>query len=155
MDRNRINYGEMIAGVSAILLSYFMFFDWFGSKDSGELQLFSVGRNAWEALDYIPIILMIAIVAALVAPTLRLTKLVYRAPLPINAIVGVLGIVSVLLILYRIVEPPNFGSLTDTFGTVPIEGTVQFPIFLALAAAVGIAFGGYWALRDEGTVRSS
>jgi hypothetical protein len=30
MDRGRLNFGELIAGVSAFLLSYFMFFDWFG-----------------------------------------------------------------------------------------------------------------------------
>jgi hypothetical protein len=66
-------------------------------------------------------------------------------------VVAVLGAVSVLLILFRIVDPPNFGSLRDAFGTVPIEGTVQFPIFLALASAVRIASGGYLAMREQGS----
>ncbi|HEX8690142.1 MAG TPA: hypothetical protein VF729_07850, partial [Solirubrobacterales bacterium] len=56
----------------------------------------------------------------------------------------ILGLVSMLLILFRIVEPPIF----DVERTVTYEGAVQFPIFLALLAAAGIAFGGCLA-RDE------
>jgi amino acid transporter len=148
VDLRRLSDGVNIAGGAAILLFVSMFFDWFGSKDSGELRLFSVGRNAWEALDVIPIILMVAIVAALVV-ALRLTDSAHELPVSANAVVAILGGVSALLILFRIVDPPDFGSLRDTFGTVPIEGTVQPPIFLALVAAVGIAFGGYRALREE------
>jgi hypothetical protein len=68
-------------------------------------------------------------------------------------VVAVLGIVSVLLILFRIVDPPNFGSEENTQleGVVfQFEGTVQLPMFLALAAAAGIALGGCLAMRGEG-----
>jgi hypothetical protein len=61
-------------------------------------------------------------------------------------VVAILGIVSVLLILFRIVDPPNFGSE----GIQQFEGTAQLPMFLALAAAAGIAFGGCLAMREEG-----
>lgn len=145
MSRGRLNNGETIAGLSAILLSYFMFLDWFGTKDSGALNLFSVGHNAWEGLDYIPIFLLITIVTALIGPSLRLVINESRPPVPVDAMVGVLGIASVLLIFYRIVDPPNFGSFREIMGAVTIEGTVRFPIFLALLAAGGVAFGGFWA----------
>jgi hypothetical protein len=69
-------------------------------------------------------------------------------------VVAVLGIVSVLLILFRILDPPNFGSFREIWGTVTIEGTVQFPIFLALLAAAGIACGGCLAMREEDRTRS-
>ena len=36
MDVNKLNTGEKIAGVSAVLLFIFMFFDWFGVEISGE-----------------------------------------------------------------------------------------------------------------------
>jgi hypothetical protein len=153
MDRDKLSYGEMLAGASAISLSYFMFFNWFGEAPSTEpaVNRFSVSHyNAWEALDYIPIFLLVAIGAALVVPTVRLMAPEYRPPLPVNAIVGVLGIGSALLIFYRIVDPPNFGSEQTLFGTVTYEGTVQFPIFLALAAAAGVALGGWMAMWDKG-----
>jgi hypothetical protein len=137
--------------VSAILLFVFMFFDWFGNKDSGALKLFSVGHSAWEALDYIPIVLMVAIVVALGVVVLRLSDTAYEPPVPANPVVAILGTVSALLILFRTVNPPNFGSFREVFGPVTIEGTVQFPIFLALGAALGIAVGGYLATREEGS----
>jgi hypothetical protein len=149
MDLGRLSNGERI-GVSAILLFVFMFFDWFGSKDSGELRLFSVGRSAWEALDYIPIVLVITIVGALGVVALRLTQSDYEPPVRANAVVAILGIVSALLILSRIVDPPSFGSFGEIWGAVTIEGTVQFPIFLALLAAAGVAFGGCLAIWEEG-----
>ena len=124
-----------------------MFFHWFGSKDAGELQLFSISRNAWESLSYIPIILVITIVTTLVAAVMRLTNTVLR--IPINAVVAVLGIVSMLLVLFRIIQPPSFGSFREIWGTITIEGTVQFPIFLALLAAAGIGVGGCLAMREE------
>ncbi len=150
MELGRLNNGERIAGVSAILLFAFMCLHWFGTKDSGELRLFSVDRNAWEALDYIPIILLITIVVALAAVVLRPPDPVSKPPIPVNAVIAILGVVSVLLILLRILEPPNFGSFREIWGTITIEGTVQFPIFLALFAAAGVAFGGCLALWEEG-----
>ena len=150
MSLDRLSNGEKIAGVSAILLFVFMFFHWFGSEGSGELQLFSVGRNAWEALDYIPIVLVITIVATLAVAALRLTNAVLMPLILANAAVANLGIVSMLLILFRILDPPNFGSFREVWGNITIEGMVQFPIFLALLAAAGIAFGGCLAMREEG-----
>ncbi len=149
MELGRLSNGERISGVSAILLFAFMCLHWFGSKDSGELRLFSVDRNAWEALDYIPIILLITVVVALAAVVLRSPNPVHKPPIPVNAVVAILGIVSVLLILLRILDPPNFGSFREIWGTITIEGTVQLPIFLALLAAAGIAFGGCWAMWEE------
>lgn len=150
MELGRLSNGERISGISAILLFAFMCLHWFGSKDSGELRLFSVERNAWEALDYIPIILLIAIIVTLAAVVSRPPNPVRKPPIPVNAVVAILGIVSALLILLRILDPPNFGSFREIWGTITIEGTVQFPIFLALFAAAGIAFGGCLAMREEG-----
>jgi hypothetical protein len=149
MGLSRLSNGERIMAVSAILLFVFMFFDWFGLKDAGELRLFSVGHNAWEALDYIPIILGITIFAALRVVALRVTA-IRKPPVPANMLVAILGTLSTMLIVYRIADPPNFGSFQEAWGTITIEGTVQFPIFLALLAAAGIAVGGFLAMRGEG-----
>lgn len=150
MELGRLSNGERISGISAILLFAFMCLHWFGSKDSGELRLFSVDRTAWEALDYIPIILLITIVVTLAAVVLRPPNPVRKSPIPINAVVAILGVVSMSLILFRILHPPNFGSFREIWGTIAIEGTVQTPVFLALFAAAGIACGGCMAMREEG-----
>jgi hypothetical protein len=149
VELGRLSNGERIAGISAILLFASMCLHWFGSKDFGELRLFSVDRTAWEALDYIPIILLITIVVTLAAVVLRSPDPAHKSPIPINAVVAILGVVSMSLILFRILHPPDFGSFREIWGTIAIEGTVQFPVFLALSAAAGITFGGCLAMREE------
>jgi hypothetical protein len=152
MNLGRLGNGQKIASISAILLFVFMFLDWFGTKGSDDsFGLFSVDRSAWEALDYIPVVLLIAIVAVLAVAALSLADAISRASTSANAVIAILGFVSASLILFRIIDPPNFGSSGDPFWPVTLEGTVQFPMFLALLAAVGIAFGGCWAMWKEGT----
>jgi hypothetical protein len=144
MDMDRLSTGEKIAGGSAVLLFIFMFFDWFSVDVEGGLFSVSFGGSAWDALDVIPIILMVAIVAAVGVAVLRLTDAVFEPSLSVNAVVAVLGAISVILILYRIISPPDGG----------IEGIDVSPavgIFLGLIAAAGITYGGYRAMQEEGT----
>jgi hypothetical protein len=149
MEVDKLSTGEKVSAVSAVLLFIFMFFDWFGAKVSG-VGGFSGslpgGGSAWDALDVIPIFLMLAIVAAIGVAIVRLTDADLEPPISMNAIVSGLGGFAVLLILYRIISPPDFGS----FGGVSVDGTLKFGIFLGLLAAIGIAYGGYSAMREEG-----
>ena len=151
MEADRLSTGEKVSAVSAILLFVFMFFDWFGVEVSGVPGFSgtvssSGGGSAWDALDVIPIFLMLAIVAAIGVAVIRLTDADVEPPVSMNAIVAGLGGFAVLLILYRIVSPPDFGS----FGGVSVDATLKFGIFLGLIAAAGIAYGGYSAMREEG-----
>ncbi len=151
MEVDKLNTGEKVSAVSAILLFVFMFFDWFGVKISGVPGFSgdvsgSGGGSAWDALDVIPIFLMLAIVVAIGVALIRLTDADLEPPVSLNAIVAALGGLAVLLILYRIVSPPDFGS----FGGVSVDATLKFGIFLGLIAAAGIAYGGYSAMREEG-----
>jgi len=143
MDVNRLSTGEKIAGVSGVLLFIFMFFDWFTASASNGLFSVSVGGNAWDALEVIPIFLMIAIVAAVGVAVIRLTDAVFEPAISMNAVVAVLGAISVLLILYRIISPPDSG-----ISEISVDPAVG--IFLGLIAAAGITFGGYRAMQEEG-----
>lgn len=151
MDVDKLNAGEKIAGVSAVLLFIVMFFDWFGVEISGEDGSVSFGSgaggSAWDALDFIPIVLVITIVVALVNAFLRLSDSDYEPPVSMNVAVAVLGGLSTLLVLYRIIDPPSFGS----FGGVTVDATLELGIFLGLITAAGIAFGGYRGMQEEGS----
>jgi hypothetical protein len=146
MDVDRLSTGEKIAGASAVLLFIFMFFDWFSVDVSNGLIGGSAGGNAWDFLDVIPIILTLAIIAAVAVAVIRLTDAVFEPPVSINAVVAILGAISVLLILYRIVSPP--GPDVDIPG---VDVSPALGIFLGLIASVGIAYGGYRAMQEEGT----
>jgi uncharacterized membrane protein YhaH (DUF805 family) len=143
MNADRLSTGEKIAGVSAILLFIFTFFDWFKVSASNEFVSVSVGGSAWDALDIIPIILLIAIVAAIGVAVVRLTDADFEPSISMNSVVAILGIISVLLILYRIISPPD-----SDFSGISVDPAVG--IFLGLIAAAGIAFGGYKAMQEEG-----
>ncbi len=151
MDVDRLSTGEKIAGASAILLFIFMFFDWFSvdvSVSGGSLALTaSEGGNAWDALDVIPIFLMIAIIAAVGVAVIRLTDAVFEPSVSVNAVVAALGGLAVILILYRIISPPDAGSAPG----VSVDVSPAVGIFLGLIAAAGIAYGGYRAMQEEGT----
>jgi uncharacterized membrane protein YhaH (DUF805 family) len=150
MEADKLSTGEKVSAVSAVLLFVFMFFDWFGVKISGVSgfsgDVSGSGGSAWDALDVIPIFLMLAIVVAIGVAVIRLTDADLEPPVSLNAIVAALGGLAVLLILYRIISPPDFGS----FGGVTVEATRKFGIFLGLISAAGIAYGGYSAMREEG-----
>jgi hypothetical protein len=152
MEADKLSTGEKIAAVSAILLFVFMFFDWFGVEVSGVPgftgDIAGGGGSAWDALDVIPIFLMLAIVAAIGVAVIRLTDADLEPPVSLNAIVAALGALAVLLILYRIIDPPGGGS--SGFEGVEVDTTLKLGIFLGLLAAAGIAYGGYSAMREEG-----
>lgn len=147
---DKLSPGEKIAGGSAILLFIFMFFDWFGVEVTGvggfSGSVPGGGGSAWDALDFIPIVLLVTIVAALVLAGLRLADSAYEPPVPMSTIVTVLGVISVVLIAFRIIFPPSFGD----FGGVSVDATLSLGIFLGLIAAGGIAFGGYSTMKEEG-----
>jgi hypothetical protein len=149
MELDRLSTGEKISAVSAVLLFVFMFFDWFGAEVesvSGFSGSLPGGGSAWDALDVIPIFLMATIVVAIGVAVIRLTDADVEPPFSLNTIVAVLGALSVLLILYRIIDPPGGGD----FGGVTVDITLKLGIFLGLLAAAGIAYGGYSAMREEG-----
>jgi hypothetical protein len=149
MDLNRLTQGEKIAGVSAILLFIFMFFDWYGVSISGGGQSFDVGGggNAWDALDFIPILLLIAIVATIAIVAVEASESDIEMPVHGATIITVVGVISFLLILFRIIDTPTFAS----YAGVSAEGSVRFGIFLSLIAAGGMGFGGWRAMQEEGT----
>ena len=150
MDLDRLSIGEKIAGVSAVLLFVFMFFDWFTAEISVNSAGFvggaSEGGNAWDALEVIPIFLMLAVVAGVGVAIIRLSDAIFEPSISVNAVVAVLGAVAAILILYRIVDPPGGGSI----GGVSVDISPAIGIFLGLIAAVGIAYGGYRAMQEEG-----
>jgi hypothetical protein len=150
MDLSKLNTGEKIAGASAVLLFIVMFFDWFGLEIAGATAPDANG-SAWNVLDFIPIVLVVTILVALINVFLKLSDSKYEPPVSINVAVTVLGGISTLLVLFRIADPPSYGSV----GGIPVDVSVAFGIVLGLMTAAGIAFGGYRAMKEEGTTFAS
>lgn len=145
---DRLSTGEKIAGGSAVLLFIFMWLDWFKVDISDDQGLFSIsaGGNAWESFSYTDLFLMLTVVVAVAVAIIRLSDALVEPPVSLNAIAAVLGVLSVLLILYRIIDPPF-----DTGGVPGIDISPAIGAFLGLIAAAGIAYGAYRAMQEEGS----
>jgi hypothetical protein len=155
---SRLRTGEAIALVVAILLFILMFFDWYGTKATtggeslGGVVTGAGGGSAWQTLEVIPLFLMLAIAVAVGAAILRLSDSDWKPAIPPGAAVCVLGVLAAILILVRILAPPDPGG---AFSELAFELTPKLPIFLALAAAIGIAYGGWRAMGTEDTTFAS
>ncbi|MFT3862812.1 MAG: hypothetical protein QM729_00955 [Solirubrobacterales bacterium] len=152
---DRLRRGEAIASVAAILLFVLMFLTWFELGTGAEpgslvaVNVFDRGQSAWQALEVIPLFLMLAIVVAVGAALLRLSGSDWKPAIPPGAAVCVLGGLAALLILIRMISPPNIAPSALAGSEFP--QSLKLPIFLALAAALGIAYGGWRTMTDEGT----
>ena len=145
MDVSRLRRGEQIAGVSGIALLLIMFiFDWFTVEAAGGLGP-SFGGNAWDTMEIIRFILLLTALAAIALAVVRATQSNVDMPVALSAITAGLGILSVVLIIFRIISPPD-GGVGDLIDVGRAIG-----VFLGLIAAAGVAYGGYLAMQEEGT----
>jgi TRAP-type uncharacterized transport system fused permease subunit len=121
MDTSRVSQGELIAGVSGLLLFVFTFLNWFEPSTS-----------AWEAFDIVDVLLAIIGlgVAAVVGARASGTMIGIA---PVSLAIG--GLVALSMVLTFVLEA---------------EGR-EIGLWLALTAAAGITYGGYQALAGPRT----
>jgi hypothetical protein len=144
LDSSRLRTGEIVAGIGGIALFVFLFFDWFsggapevtGSVASGTLTVEQPGVSGWDALSDLPgFLIILSGVAGIALAALAANGLRVNVPLRRGAFTAALGVLAVLLILWRMVA----GSPTLKIG-----------VFLGLAAAIAITAGALMALAEDG-----
>lgn len=140
MDVSRLRRGEQIAGASGLALLLIMFiFSWF-SYDLGPFG--DAGLNAFESFGLIDIILLLAALAGIALAIIALSQTEVNLPVATSAIATGLAILGVLLIIFRIISPPDFDTGVDADRAIGV--------FLGLLATAGIAAGGWMAMQEEG-----
>lgn len=146
MDTSKLGRGEMIAAVSGIALLIVMFlFDWFSVdlSDAGGLFEVSVGGNAWDTLELIRWLLLLTAIVAVGLAVLKANSQKVDLPVAGSALVAGLGILSALFVLIRIISPPDGGAGVDVGRDIGV--------FLGFLATLGVAYGGWQAMSEEGT----
>ena len=129
---SRLRRGEVVAGASALALLVFMLVEkWYGTGGGS--------RSGWESLVGLRWLLVATIAAACALVITQATRRAPAVPVTISLLVAVLGVISVLALVYRVlINPPAHE---------------QAGAFLGLISAIGIAYGGYLSLRQEGIAR--
>jgi hypothetical protein len=139
---DNLRTGEKVAGVSGVLLILIMFiFDWF-TIDAG--LGFEFGGNAWEVFGGIDIVLFLAALAGIALAVMAASQSQVDIPVALSAITAGLGGLATLLVIYRIISPPDGG-----FDELDVSRSIG--VFLGLIAAAGITYGGWAAMQEEGT----
>ena len=143
MDTTKLRLGELIAGVSAILLFIVMFFHWYGIKTglSSQGSAITVGVSAWQIYSYTDLLLLLLIILTVGMVVLSATERSAAVPISMNAIVTAFGALMTLIVLYRLINQPGPNELV----------TVKFWGYVGLLLTAGIAVGSFLAMRDEGT----
>jgi hypothetical protein len=149
MDLSKLRRGELIAAVGGIVLLFAMFgLDWYEvsvSTPFGDVAVPGGGVKAWESQGFTGTIANLVILAAAVAAVglavVTATSRNVALPVAASALTAALGIGAVVMVLLRILFQPGENEFVD----------LQFGIWLALIASVVIAYGGWEAMKEEGT----
>jgi hypothetical protein len=141
-DPSRLRRGEVIAGASALLLLVvLLFFRWYGVS----AFLAGVGRprsfTGWDSLTNLRWLLLLTILSALALTVLQATRRAPAWPAGLSVIVTVLGLITVLALIYRVVI--NVPGPDDLLEQKP-------GAWLGLTSAIAILYGGYASMRQEG-----
>ncbi len=154
-DVSRLRRSDQIIGGSAIAFLIFLFiFKWYGGSASSSIGgvNYSVSANGWHTFTDSRWLWIITIIVALGAVAISAGVLELKSPVQPGVLVAGLGALSTIFILYRIVHHPS-GGASSSFGAVHVAYSygIKIGIWLGLVAAVGITYGGYLGMQDEGT----
>ncbi len=149
MDIGKLDQGDRMSALGAIALFFIMLlFPWFGVDLPAGMREFTEGLggdlslNAFDAFEGIDLILLLTVIVAAGLAFAKATGRKVKLPVSASALTAGLGILSVVLILYSILDPPGPGmaALGRKMG-----------VYLGLLAAGAIAYGGWISMKAEGT----
>jgi hypothetical protein len=135
----------LIAGVGAIALLIALFWPWLGVSDITSEAAEGLGvqadlptTNAWESFTFLDLALLVPVVSGLLLGAFAAVGAQGGLPPAAGLVVAAVGGLAALAILYRIIEPLKDASL-------------EYGIWVGLAASIVIAVGGAITVRRGGT----
>lgn len=146
MTLARLRGGEWIATAGAVILLASMFLlPWYrvtsgsGASGSGLSHPFTV--DGWHALTTLRWLMLATIVAALALASFQAARHAPAIPVVLSMIVNVLGIVTALALIVRVlIDPPGLVGNVST----------QAGAYVGLLAAIVLALAAYESFRAEG-----
>jgi hypothetical protein len=133
--RSTLAYGELVGAVGGLGLLVASFLPWYsaGGEDA----------TAWQAFSVVDLVIAAAAVAGLSVGLVVLFRISVSYPVAGSAVTTLLGGLALLLILYRLLDPPG-GDLD-----------VELGAWLGLLGAAGVGVGGYLGMQDPSALGTS
>jgi hypothetical protein len=149
-DRDRLSTGELIAGISGLVLLISLWFKWYGVEVEGAggvLQNvnFGVSANAWQSFGLIDIILFLVALLAIGVAVMRALNKMPDMPYPPATLLAIAGGIALLLILFRTLSTP-----VDTGGVDGIDVSRKIGLWIGLLSAAALTYGGWRAMQESG-----
>jgi hypothetical protein len=144
----RIAHGELLSACSAVALLIVMYgLEWFGVDGiPGRTPSLAWAVNAWHGLTLVRWVMLATIVAALGAPLLHATQRTHGAKTSTSGAILTAGLVTSGLLIYRVlIDLPSANQVVDQ----------KLGAFIGVLCALGIALGGYEAVREDRAVRGA
>jgi hypothetical protein len=121
--------------VSGLGLLVFSFLPWYSA--GGE------NATAWQAFSIIDLVIAAAAIAGLSVGIVALGRISVSYPVAGSSATAGLGTLALLLIGYRLINPPGSGDVDREIGA-----------WLGLIAAAGVTIGGYLGMQEAAPVRA-
>jgi hypothetical protein len=141
----RIRVGALVSATSALILLVIMFAtEWYGvagvPDPSAVRPAVSTAENGWNGLTVTRWVLLATIVASIGAVVLHASQRAHGNKTDTSLIVAALGTTSAVLLIWRVlIALPAGNRVIDQ----------KLGAFLGLLCALGIAWGGYEAIREQ------
>jgi hypothetical protein len=144
LDTSRVSLGEMIAAAGGLVLLVCMFLPWFDGELSGRGRAGVVvpTTSGWESYSGVFDITFVVLAGIPIAIAIaRANDSLPSLPLEQGALVMAAGALLFLIVLLRLIDPPQ--PLDVTIPGLEVDTTRKLAAFGAALAALAIALGGY------------
>jgi hypothetical protein len=124
-----LRLGELVEAVAGFGLLASSFLPWYsaGGEDA----------TAWQAFSVIDLVMAAAAISGLSVAIVVLTRLSVSYPVAGSAVTAGFGGLALILIAFRLINPPGGGELGREIGA-----------WLGLVAAAGLTLGGYLGMQE-------
>ena len=155
---SRLRRCDRVIGAGALALLVIMFlFKWYGVSSHASVGgvSFSTSANGWHTFTNSRWLWLVTIVVALAAVWVQLDQRGLALPGRPGELAGGLGALSMIFILYRIINHPTATTSTTVAGVhYTASSGIKIGIWLGLIAAAAITYGGYLEMQEQSTTPS-
>ena len=127
--------GELVGAISGLGLLVVSFLPWYSA--GGE------NATAWQAFSVTDIVLTAAAALSISVGIVVLLRLSVSYPVAGSSVAGGLGVVALILVVIRLINPPGGGDVDREIGA-----------WLGLIATAGIACGGWLGMQEARPLRT-
>jgi hypothetical protein len=128
-----VKAGELVGALSGLGLLFVSFLPWYskGGEDA----------TAWQAFSVVDLFMAAAAVAGISVGLVVLFRLSVSYPVAGSTISALVGGIALILIAYRLINPPGSGL------------DLEVGSWLGLIGAAGVTVGGYLGMQESSTTR--